>query len=53
MFDLDGRLLVLQITLNNIDYRIIDVYTPTRDHKTQQLEFISKVKQQLARVYYH
>ncbi len=49
MVDLDGRLLlVLQITLNNTHYTITIVYAPTRDHRIQQLEFISKVKQQLA-----
>ncbi len=48
MVDLDGRLLVLQITLNNIDFSIINGYAPTRDYRTQQLEFISKLKQQLA-----
>ncbi len=35
MVDLDGRLLVLQITLNNIDYTIINVYIPTTDHIIQ------------------
>ncbi len=48
MVDSEGRLLVLQITLNTIDYTIINIYAPTGDHRIQLVEFISKVKQHLA-----
>ena len=43
----NGRLLLLDITINDIDYALLNVYAPTKDHTTDQNEFSSQLLEML------
>ena len=43
-FDKDGRMLVLCITYEQIEYCLINVYCPTQDHEKNQLDFLDALQ---------
>ncbi len=46
--DLQGKLLVTKIKIDNTIYVLCNVYAPTREHKSDQNNFINIVKYTLA-----
>ena len=45
--DKDGRFIMLDIDIDDINYILVNVYAPTRDHKKEQITFIDYVKEQV------
>ena len=43
-FDKDGRMLVLCITYEQIEYCLINIYCPTEDHEKNQLDFLDALQ---------
>jgi hypothetical protein len=46
--DKEGRLLILKLKLNNNVYLICNLYAPTQDHKTEQINFAKFVQEKLS-----
>ena len=45
--DTNGRMLIVKIVLNTIEYIIVNIYAPVRKQETQQIEFIHEVKEKI------
>ncbi len=39
--DIEGRILIVKLKINEICFIICNVYAPTRDHKKEQISFIN------------
>ncbi len=42
--DIEGRILIAKLKINEICFIICNVYAPTRDHKKEQISFINSLK---------
>jgi exonuclease III len=45
--DDNGRIIIIKLKFNNDIYILSNVYAPTRDHKAQQLKFITELQQMI------
>ena len=45
--DLEGRILIIKATIDDTNYFICNVYLPTSNHETNQLEVLSKLNDQI------
>ena len=45
--DDEGRILIIQIALQDVEYTIVNVYAPTRANRIPQIDFISKLKEMM------
>ncbi len=46
--DIEGRILIVWLKINEICFIICNVYAPTRDHKKEQISFINSLKDKLS-----
>ncbi len=46
--DIEGRILIVKLKIDEICFIICNVYTPTRDHKKEQNSFINLLKDKLS-----
>jgi exonuclease III len=45
--DLEGRLLIVKITIGDTDYYVCNVYMPTSNHETEQINALMKLNDQI------
>ena len=45
--DSSGRYLMVRVKIEDTEYIIVNIYAPTRDHRKEQLEYITYVRSQL------
>ena len=45
--DNNGRIIIMKLKINNDIYILCNIYAPTRDHKAQQIQFITEFKQMI------
>ncbi len=46
--DIEGRILIVKLEINEIHFIICNVCAPTRDHKKEQISFINSLKDKLS-----
>ncbi len=46
--DIEGRILIVKLNINEICFIICNVYAPTREHKKEQIFFINSLKDKLS-----
>ncbi len=46
--DIEGRILIVKLKINEICFIICNVYAPIRDHKKEQISFINLLKDKLS-----
>ncbi len=51
--DIEGRILIAKLTINEISFIICNVYAPTRGHKKEQIYFINSLKDKLSSLEQH
>jgi exonuclease III len=45
--DLEGRLLIVKLTLGDTDYYVCNIYMPTSNHETEQIDVLRKLNDQI------